>query len=80
MIAYADYFRSAPSRLYRASIREFCKRIGVTKQDNTVDGVAGILHSRNHRTKRAAQWRIDPVKLVIETTRTAEVSENGYHA
>ena len=51
-----------------ASIREFCKRIGVTKQDNTVEMAAleaCIREDLNENAPRAMAV-IDPVKLVIE--------------
>ncbi|HBI09612.1 MAG TPA: glutamine--tRNA ligase [Franconibacter pulveris] len=51
-----------------AAIREFCKRIGVTKQDNTVEMAAleaCIREDLNENAPRAMAV-IDPVKLVIE--------------
>lgn len=51
-----------------ASVREFCKRIGVTKQDNTVEMAAleaCIREDLNENAPRAMAV-IDPVKLVIE--------------
>ncbi|CZF80014.1 Glutamine--tRNA ligase [Grimontia celer] len=51
-----------------ASIREFCKRIGVTKQDNTIE--MGSLEScvRDDLNENAprAMAVLDPIKLVIE--------------
>mgnify|MGYP005980530169 FL=1 len=50
-----------------ASIREFCKRIGVTKQDNTVEMAsleACIREDLNENAPRAMAV-IDPVKLII---------------
>jgi len=50
------------------SIREFCKRIGVTKQDNTVEMAmleACIRDDLNENGPRAMAV-LDPVKLVIE--------------
>ncbi len=43
-----------------ASIREFCKRIGVTKQDNTIEMASldpGIREDLNANLRRA-QWRL----------------------
>ena len=51
-----------------ASIREFCKRIGVTKQDNTIEMASlesCIREDLNENAPRAMAV-IDPVKLVIE--------------
>lgn len=51
-----------------ASIREFCRRIGVTKQDNVVEYSAleaCIRDDLNHNACRAMAV-IDPVKVVIE--------------
>ncbi|HBU95134.1 MAG TPA: glutamine--tRNA ligase, partial [Leclercia adecarboxylata] len=51
-----------------ASIREFCKRIGVTKQDNTIEMASlesCIREDLNDNAPRAMAV-IDPVKLVIE--------------
>ena len=51
-----------------ASMREFCKRIGVTKQDNTIE--MGALESciRDDLNENAprAMAVLDPIKLVIE--------------
>lgn len=42
-----------------ASIREFCKRIGVTKQDNTIEMASLESCIREDPTKtRRAQWRL----------------------
>lgn len=52
-----------------ASIREFCRRIGVTKQDNNVEMAAleaCIREDLNDRAPRAMAV-IDPVRLVIES-------------
>ncbi|MGU0055867.1 glutamate--tRNA ligase family protein [Enterobacter hormaechei] len=52
-----------------ASIREFCKRIGVTKQDNTIEMASlesCIREDLNENAPRAMAV-IDPVKLVIES-------------
>ncbi|WP_300006029.1 glutamine--tRNA ligase [uncultured Cedecea sp.] len=51
-----------------ASIREFCKRIGVTKQDNTVEMAAlesCIRDDLNENAPRAMAV-LDPVKVIIE--------------
>ncbi|RXK33087.1 glutamine--tRNA ligase [Arsenophonus endosymbiont of Bemisia tabaci Asia II 3] len=51
-----------------ASIREFCRRIGVTKQDNTVEIAAlesCIRDDLNENAPRAMAV-LDPIKLVIE--------------
>lgn len=51
-----------------ASIREFCKRIGVTKQDNIIEMSAlesCIRDDLNERAPRAMAV-LDPIKLVIE--------------
>ncbi|KEA51947.1 MULTISPECIES: glutamine--tRNA ligase [Mangrovibacter] len=51
-----------------ASVREFCKRIGITKQDNTVEMAAleaCIREDLNEHAPRAMAV-IDPVKVVIE--------------
>ncbi|QLK88724.1 glutamine--tRNA ligase [Arsenophonus endosymbiont of Aphis craccivora] len=51
-----------------ASIREFCRRIGVTKQDNTVEMAAlesCIRDDLNENSPRAMAV-LDPIKLVIE--------------
>ncbi|HGM5285730.1 TPA: glutamine--tRNA ligase [Serratia liquefaciens] len=51
-----------------ASIREFCQRIGVTKQDNNVEMVAleaCIREELNDNAPRAMSV-LDPVKIVIE--------------
>ncbi|CAI0963692.1 glutamine--tRNA ligase [Serratia ficaria] len=54
-----------------ASIREFCQRIGVTKQDNNVEMVAlesCIRDDLNENAPRAMAV-LDPVKIVIENMR-----------
>src|SRR5690606_33735000 len=51
-----------------ASIREFCKRIGVTKQDNMIEFSAlesCIREDLNEHAPRAMAV-LDPVKVVIE--------------
>jgi len=60
-----------------ASIREFAKRIGVTKMDNTVEmGVleACIREDLNDNAPRAMAV-LDPIKLVIENYDEAKVEE-----
>lgn len=60
-----------------ASIREFAKRIGVTKMDNTVEmGVleACIREDLNDNAPRAMAV-LDPIKLVIENYDTDKVEE-----
>ncbi|OEF50908.1 glutamine--tRNA ligase [Enterovibrio norvegicus] len=58
-----------------ASIREFCKRIGVTKQENTIE--MGSLEScvRDDLNENAprAMAVLDPVKLVIENYAEGEI-------
>ena len=63
------------------SIREFCKRIGVTKQDNTIEMASlesRIREDLNENAPRAMAV-IDPVKLVIEKL-SAGRKRNGGHA
>ncbi|OOF46396.1 glutamine--tRNA ligase [Rodentibacter trehalosifermentans] len=58
-----------------ASIREFCRRIGVTKQDNVVEYSAleaCIRDDLNHNACRAMAV-IDPVKVVIENLTGEEI-------
>jgi len=60
-----------------ASIREFCKRIGVTKMDNTIE--MGVLESAiredlNESAPRAMAV-LDPIKLVIENYPLGQVEE-----
>ena len=59
------------------SIREFCKRIGVTKMDNTIEmGVleACIREDLNDHAPRAMAV-LDPIKLVIENYPAGQVEE-----
>ncbi|MDO6445948.1 glutamine--tRNA ligase [Colwellia sp. 1_MG-2023] len=59
------------------SIREFCKRIGVTKMDNTIEmGVleACIREDLNDHAPRAMAV-LDPIKLVIENYPQDQVEE-----
>lgn len=64
-----------------ASIREFCSRIGVTKQDNVVE--MGVLESclrddLNDHAKRAMAV-LDPVKIVIENYEGEEILDAPNH-
>ncbi|MCX2958770.1 MAG: glutamate--tRNA ligase family protein, partial [Serratia symbiotica] len=57
-----------------AAIREFCQRIGVTKQDNNVEMVAlesCIRDDLNENAPRAMAV-LEPVKVVIENRGTGE--------
>ncbi|WP_341504000.1 glutamine--tRNA ligase [Gallaecimonas sp. GXIMD4217] len=59
------------------SIREFCKRIGVTKQDNTVEMAmleACIRDDLNENAPRAMAV-LDPVRIVIENYPEDQVEE-----
>ena len=59
------------------SLREFCKRIGVTKMDNTIEmGVleACIREDLNDNAPRAMAV-LDPIKLVIENYPEGQVEE-----
>ncbi|MGM3174847.1 glutamine--tRNA ligase [Dickeya lacustris] len=51
-----------------ASIREFCRRIGVTKQDNTVEMAAleSCIRDDLNESAPRAMAVLDPVKVVIE--------------
>lgn len=51
-----------------AAIREFCKRIGVTKQDNTIEiaSLESCIREDLNENAPRAMAVIDPVKLVIE--------------
>ncbi|KDM93223.1 glutamine--tRNA ligase [Photobacterium galatheae] len=64
-----------------ASIREFCKRIGVTKQENTIE--MGSLESciRDDLNENAprAMAVLDPVKIVIENFGDTEILKVGNH-
>ncbi|TNI86282.1 glutamine--tRNA ligase [Aeromonas sobria] len=64
-----------------ASIREFCKRIGVTKQDNIVEMSmleACIREDLNEHAPRAMAV-LHPVKVVIENLATDEVLTASAH-
>ncbi len=56
-----------------ASIREFCKRIGVTKQDNTIE-MASLESCREDLNENAprAMAVLHPVKVVIENLAAAK--------
>lgn len=59
------------------AVREFCKRIGVTKQDNTVEMSAlesCIREDLNDRSPRAMAV-LDPIKVVIENLPVGHVEE-----
>ncbi|CZF77521.1 glutamine--tRNA ligase [Grimontia marina] len=51
-----------------ASIREFCKRIGVTKQDNTIEmsSLESCVRDDLNENAPRAMAVLDPIKLVIE--------------
>lgn len=51
-----------------AAIREFCKRIGVTKQDNTIEmsSLESCIRDDLNENAPRAMAVLDPVKLVIE--------------
>ncbi len=51
-----------------ASIREFCKRIGVTKQDNTIEysSLESCIRDDLNENAPRAMAVLDPVKIVIE--------------
>ncbi len=51
-----------------ASIREFCKRIGVTKQDNMIEfsSLESCIRDDLNNTAPRAMAVLDPVKIVIE--------------
>ncbi|MDF2184194.1 glutamine--tRNA ligase [Grimontia hollisae] len=51
-----------------ASIREFCKRIGVTKQDNTIEmsSLESCVRDDLNESAPRAMAVLDPIKLVIE--------------
>lgn len=59
-----------------AAVREFCKRIGVTKMDNTVEMSmleACIRDDLNNNAPRVMAV-LDPIKLVLENVDAAEVT------
>lgn len=55
-----------------ASIREFCKRIGVTKQENTIEmsSLESCIRDDLNENAPRAMAVIDPIKLVIENFST----------
>ncbi|EWS68192.1 glutamate--tRNA ligase [Vibrio vulnificus] len=58
-----------------ASIREFCKRIGVTKQENMIEfsSLESCIRDDLNENAPRAMAVLDPVKLVIENFPTGEV-------
>ncbi|MBV7299620.1 glutamine--tRNA ligase [Enterovibrio paralichthyis] len=58
-----------------ASIREFCKRIGVTKQDNTIEmsSLESCIRDDLNENAPRAMAVLDPIKLVIENFPEGEV-------
>ncbi|WP_456296029.1 glutamine--tRNA ligase [Vibrio sp. AK197] len=58
-----------------ASIREFCKRIGVTKQDNMIEmsSLESCIRDDLNENAPRAMAVIDPVKLVIENYEQGKV-------
>ncbi|EAS43826.1 glutamine--tRNA ligase [Photobacterium profundum] len=65
-----------------ASIREFCKRIGVTKQENTIEmsSLESCIRDDLNENAPRAMAVLDPVKIVIENfTGDAEVLTVSNH-
>ncbi|GHA48380.1 glutamine--tRNA ligase [Photobacterium aphoticum] len=65
-----------------ASIREFCKRIGVTKQDNTIEmsSLESCIRDDLNENAPRAMAVLDPVKVVIENfTGDAEMLNVANH-
>ncbi|MGF1724174.1 glutamine--tRNA ligase [Photobacterium nomapromontoriensis] len=65
-----------------ASIREFCKRIGVTKQDNTIEisSLESCIRDDLNENAPRAMAVLDPVKVVIENfTGETEMLEVANH-
>lgn len=58
-----------------ASIREFCKRIGITKQDNTVEmaSLESCIRDDLNENAPRAMAVLDPVKVVIENFPAGDV-------
>ncbi len=58
-----------------ASIREFCKRIGVTKQDNMIEfsSLESCIRDDLNESAPRAMAVLDPVKIVIENFAKGEV-------
>ncbi|MFV9996543.1 MAG: glutamine--tRNA ligase [Arsenophonus endosymbiont of Dermacentor nuttalli] len=63
------------------SIREFCRRIGVTKQDNTVEMAALESCIRDDLNENAPRTMavLEPIKLVIENMSTDEQTLTMYN-
>ncbi|WP_120510407.1 glutamine--tRNA ligase [Photobacterium salinisoli] len=64
-----------------ASIREFCKRIGVTKQDNTIEmsSLESCIRDDLNENAPRAMAVLDPVKVVIENFGDTEILTVGNH-
>ncbi|MEI8595149.1 glutamine--tRNA ligase [Photobacterium sp. Hal280] len=64
-----------------ASIREFCKRIGVTKQDNTIEmsSLESCIRDDLNENAPRAMAVLDPVKIVIENFGDTEILKVGNH-
>ncbi|PKF50520.1 glutamine--tRNA ligase [Enterovibrio nigricans] len=58
-----------------AAIREFCKRIGVTKQDNTIEmsSLESCVRDDLNDNAPRAMAVLDPIKLVIENFQAGEI-------
>lgn len=64
-----------------ASIREFCKRIGVTKQDNTIEmsSLESCIRDDLNENAPRAMAVLDPVKVVIENFGDTEILNLANH-
>jgi glutaminyl-tRNA synthetase len=64
-----------------ASIREFCKRIGVTKQENTIEmsSLESCIRDDLNENASRAMAVLDPVKVVIENFGESEVLTLANH-
>ncbi len=64
-----------------ASIREFCKRIGVTKQDNTIEmsSLESCIRDDLNENAPRAMAVLDPVKVVIENFGDTEILTLANH-
>ncbi|OZS44142.1 glutamine--tRNA ligase [Photobacterium sanguinicancri] len=64
-----------------ASIREFCKRIGVTKQDNTIEmsSLESCIRDDLNTNAPRAMAVLDPIKVVIENFGDTEVLTVANH-
>ncbi len=64
-----------------ASIREFCKRIGVTKQENTIEmsSLESCIRDDLNENASRAMAVLDPVKVVIENFGDTEVLTLANH-